>query len=518
MNHDYALQKERDTFWQACKRCILMRQVRRYSGMKGARYFARSIVDDDDDGDDEDDNRSKDLVLEEKVDIIQGSYTEKMRLFTRLTMWGFLTNTLKIFTVLDKPRTLYNINDAQGLRPFITKWVSYALKVNVCTIYSIFHTLFSRLLLQTWSMERFYCNPSSSRYVAIIDGPGAMTRNQILSSLSCSIIGICLVSLLIISFMVWFEAGLGIILILLIFMLYVIVVHVKRVRKTVSIIFKLNKQKQEFQADDKFTAWFFQIDDDNDDDAHEREANGEEEEEGKTPDVEDQRRDETSPVSAAEGPPATASLAPVVSTIDDDRRIYLQRNASEYIEGPNIGLYILGKNMRVTEASEWLCWFMMFWEVTLFFVWPVVTLFLLRTSIIATVYMISVFISGLRHYFNIVAVIEETGTMNLTSDTSRTSNWQQQSRLSDIVDKISTDKSKKIWLNLLGCFGVIFLLLFFGGLYQVSQPSGDTTTMSKFDCVAKVGVSSITIVLAGSHQFMISNSVYARLVLPAPKI
>jgi hypothetical protein len=124
MNHDYALQKERDTFWQACKRCILMRQVRRYSGVKRARYFAKSIVDDDDD-DDEDDNTSKDLVLEEKVDIIEGSYTETMRLFTRLTMWGFFTKTLKIFTVLDKPRKLYNINDAQGLRPFITKWVSY---------------------------------------------------------------------------------------------------------------------------------------------------------------------------------------------------------------------------------------------------------------------------------------------------------------------------------------------------------------------------------------------------------
>jgi hypothetical protein len=319
--------------------------------------------------------------------------------------------------------------------------------------------------------------------------------------------------------MVWLGAGLGIILILLIIMLYVIVVHVKRVRKTVSIIFKLNKQKREFQADDKFTAWFFQADDDDDDNNDdEHEANREDEEEGKTPDVEDQQRDETSPVSAAEEPAAAASAAPVVSTIDEDRRKYLQRNASEYIEGPNVGLYILGKNMRVTEASEWFCWFMMFWELTLFFVWPVVTLFVLRTSIIAAVYMISVFISGLRHYFNIVAVIEETGTMNLTSDTSRTSNWQQQSRLSDIVDKISTDKSKKIWLDILGCFGVIFLLLFFGGLYQVSQPSGDTTTMSKFECVAMVGVSSITIILAGSHQVMIFNSVYARLVLPAPKI
>ncbi|KAG7373187.1 lipase class 3 [Nitzschia inconspicua] len=85
--------------------------------------------------------------------------------------------------------------------------------------------------------------------------------------------------------------------------------------------------------------------------------------------------------------------------------------------------------MRVTEASDSVCWFMMFLEVVLFYVWPVVVLFILETSLIAIMYIVAVGISGVRHYFNIVAVIEETGTMRLIPGKSRSQTWLKQARL-----------------------------------------------------------------------------------------
>lgn len=116
----------------------------------------------------------------------------------------------------------------------------------------------------------------------------------------------------------------------------------------------------------------------------------------------------------------------------------------------------------------------------MFYLWPVIVLFLLETSYVAIVYMIGVGVSGIRHYFNIVAVIEETGTMRLAPGKSRSQTWLKQSRLTDIVNKISTDKSKRLWLTVLGVFGFIFVVLLVGGLLtEETGDTGDDTTLSK---------------------------------------
>ncbi|KAL3917816.1 MAG: hypothetical protein SGARI_007623 [Bacillariaceae sp.] len=61
--------------------------------------------------------------IQEKVfgsdtaEIISGSYAEKMSLFSKLTMCNLLTK-LKLFKILQEPRKLFSVEDAQGLRPF----------------------------------------------------------------------------------------------------------------------------------------------------------------------------------------------------------------------------------------------------------------------------------------------------------------------------------------------------------------------------------------------------------------
>jgi hypothetical protein len=110
------------TFWESCRRCIMMRQIRRYSGKKRACYIAKSVVERDACAE------PSETALEEAVEIIESSYEEKIGWYSKLTTWSFLTDTLHIFRTLDNPRKLYCVYDAEGLRPFITKWVSLQLR------------------------------------------------------------------------------------------------------------------------------------------------------------------------------------------------------------------------------------------------------------------------------------------------------------------------------------------------------------------------------------------------------
>jgi hypothetical protein len=75
----------------------------------------------------------------------------------------------------------------------------------------------------------------------------------------------------------------------------------------------------------------------------------------------------------------------------------------------------------------------MFLEIVIGYLFPLITLFCSEQYKIGIVYTISVGISRVRHYINIIAVIEETGTMNLAPGKSHTNRWLNQSRLHGVV-------------------------------------------------------------------------------------
>lgn len=129
MSHSYPEHRgsmifRRDTFGAACKRCILMRQTRRYSGKKKATYFAKTIVDEEDDSDTMRTRSMHDSMGEDESDIIEGSHKERMSIWSTIISWTLWNERLHLFHRLETPKRLYNIDDAQGLRPFVTKWVS----------------------------------------------------------------------------------------------------------------------------------------------------------------------------------------------------------------------------------------------------------------------------------------------------------------------------------------------------------------------------------------------------------
>jgi hypothetical protein len=86
---------------------------------------------------------------------------------------------LHAYKPLNPPVKLFTLDDVQENRPFVTKY--------------------------TWSLERVYCRPTNSRYIAIVDGPKPLTKAQLKSSLVCSFIGTGLMLLLLVSILVWMS-------------------------------------------------------------------------------------------------------------------------------------------------------------------------------------------------------------------------------------------------------------------------------------------------------------------------
>jgi len=157
-----------DSFTSLLKRAILLRQVSRYSGKRQKIYIARGELEDA-------------TGVCEHVD--ESNARLHVGLYTRFTQWK-LWSMCGLFVTLEEPgERMYTVEDAQGIRPFVTR--------------------------SSWSLEKLYCRPRNSRYVAVIRGPAALTRAQMRSSFVCAFLGNLLIFLLLVGFLVYLGIGAG---------------------------------------------------------------------------------------------------------------------------------------------------------------------------------------------------------------------------------------------------------------------------------------------------------------------
>jgi hypothetical protein len=128
--------------------------------MRSKLYLARGTLDD---------------MTDDGSDLIEESVHYHSSLYSKFTMWKW---TSRFFDRFEEPgRRTYTLEDARGVRPFITR--------------------------HTWSLEKLYCRQKDSRYVAVVDGPSALTRAQMRSNVVCALLGHFLVILLVASFLTW---------------------------------------------------------------------------------------------------------------------------------------------------------------------------------------------------------------------------------------------------------------------------------------------------------------------------
>mmetsp|Transcript_31902 Transcript_31902/g.77500 ORF Transcript_31902/g.77500 Transcript_31902/m.77500 type:complete len:1216 (+) Transcript_31902:130-3777(+) len=388
--------KSKFSFWYVLRTAILMRQVRRYSGKERHRYLAKSLVDAT--------GMDGDMY---KSDIVGSSFVKRIAVFSRMSQWDFFTKTIPLFTKLQIPKKMFSLSDAQGTRPFLTKW--------------------------TWSLEKVFCFPQSSSTVAIIDGPGALTRRQIRSTLTIKVLGMTMCVLLVISTLTWFEFGPGLIAAASVLLFAIVILHLLRVRNESQLVLSLKAYKDALTKE------------------------GDED-----PEYGDESDNEKYQLKTK-----------------IERRTFVNRNAGKYIKGMNTGVYIVIQHYRLTQANPWLCWIMMGVEVILFWVWPAVALWVNLDYTVASLFTFIVLISGVRHYLNIATVIQETGRMDLTATgKSRSERWAHMSRLTTILQSVSIDKVKWVWTAILAFMGCAFVFLYFAGVS--SDQSTESTSIRQF--------------------------------------
>jgi len=158
-----------DTSWQHIKRSIHLRQIATYSGRKDTIYLSIGSIQD-----------SEYTDKSTRENMIESTHKEEVHWRAKITLLPFLAKW-GLYENLAEPERVYSIDDARDVRPYLTTF--------------------------TWSLEKVFCRPRDSRYIAILNGPGAVTRSQMKSSMICSFIGTFLIFLVLLSILVFFKFG-----------------------------------------------------------------------------------------------------------------------------------------------------------------------------------------------------------------------------------------------------------------------------------------------------------------------
>ncbi len=398
------MNSDSEKFMEVVKRCIFLKQRHKYSGRLRSVFLARSYFTETEDTE----NPEKSKIFEET------------RVVTK-SWWATLSNKLPdwMFKTLDEPYRLYTLEDVQDYRPFLTK--------------------------DTWGLEKIFCRPRNSRYIAIVEGPGALTQSQLRSSLLCSLVGTALIILVVISFLVWFQIPGAFVAILF----FISLVFSWNALVNTRNLFKIGKDIVDVKRG-KIKA--------NDDENEETECA----EPVKKKDI-NSSAEETwheNPEGANK-----SNFSPRV----ESRRFWDKVGAK-----PSEAVYLVSEYTRVNEASCAFCWLMMRFEVAIVYIYPLITLFLINFNL-AVLFFICATISGIRHYINITAVIEETGNMDLVGGDTEKAKWKNKSRLNNIVGHVTAGKSRNVWVSILGCCGLTVLALFLGAIGASTENTNTDT-------------------------------------------
>eukprot|EP00980_Cylindrotheca_fusiformis_P027942 scaffold22570_cov109-Cylindrotheca_fusiformis.AAC.5 len=391
------------SFIDVMKHCILLRQRRSYSGQIFTTALARNIF-----------SNSLDSTRNSlRFNLYEQSKRVSTPIWTRLVK---LMPTFLFKDLSDEPKEIYTIDDVNDYRPFLTH--------------------------HNWSLERVFCRPRHSRYVAVVSGPGALTKGQMRSSVLCAALYFVLVAYLVVSILIWFHASVGVI---LIFLAVLLLFNYRSVLDTYALI-KLGRDLIAVRMTKKLKR------------------------------TRKTTRDSQSTI-------ANVPREHVEGVADDnfprddldggsnsiDRRHSARQLQSNRTTEASEAVYHVLTIERVREAKAGLCWFCFAVELGIMFVWPTVTLFLFNPSF-GGFFLFASIISNCRWYCNVVTAIQESGNMDAVGGQTDEEVWGNKARLNQIVVNISSNPSYKWWRILVAILGfafiAIFLWAFSGGVIQ----------------------------------------------------
>ena len=153
--------------WSVVKKAIRLRQLKTFSGTEVVSYVAIGSLSGSAHGE------------VSRTHSFKGSYEKHKSLLSRFTMWQKLED-LGLYKHIE-PRRVYEIEEARDVLHYVTSFA--------------------------WSLERVFCNSPKGRSIVVFRGPGAVTRAQLKSTAICALVGTIMVSLVVLSFLVYLSAG-----------------------------------------------------------------------------------------------------------------------------------------------------------------------------------------------------------------------------------------------------------------------------------------------------------------------
>jgi len=147
----------------------------------------------------------------------------------------------------------------------------------------------------------------------------------------------------------------------------------------------------------------------------------------------------------------------------------------------------------ITRPRVRFCWVMFVLEIALLYMWPLITLILVKNMPIAVLFLGTGIITGVRHYLNLALLLKEVGSLDvlgervdadILSEDSSEKVWSQQSRLSTILSNITTGRVRRAWTWIfaaLAFFVLVFAVDSFGTTQEESASNAEVMKLLPVD-------------------------------------
>lgn len=140
---------------------------------------------------------------------------------------------LKNGNELGKGIELFDINEVQGSRPFLTE--------------------------QTWSLEKIFCRDTKSRYVVVFDGPDAVTASQMKSSVACFFVGHGLGLAVFAAALTWLGASAKVVVMVVLAIIFSMIPKIRYAKSLADIIRQVKFRDDGAEDEDGKSIGLFQI-------------------------------------------------------------------------------------------------------------------------------------------------------------------------------------------------------------------------------------------------------------------
>ncbi len=124
---------------------------------------------------------------------------------------------------------------------------------------------------------------------------------------------------------------------------------------------------------------------------------------------------------------------------------------------------------RINEARPTLCWVLFALESLLFFLLPLITLFIVGNYPVGIVFVIVASITAARRFLSATICLRKFGTMdgmgNIDDPTERTTTiraaeWRNKHRLEKVISQISQSRKKDFWVSIFAFCIILSCLIF----------------------------------------------------------